>query len=112
MKAAAIAVVAAFALFTPVTAQASPAGSYPGTTCNLFPADNILITDISTLPVNTQSAQWMSNMTQNSNLHPDLGTTAQQYGIPINVAPPPTTGVMPTSSSSTTTIPPIGSDAM
>ena len=53
MKAAAIAVVAAFALFTPVTAQASPAGSYPGTTCNLFPADNILNTDISTLPVNT-----------------------------------------------------------
>ena len=96
MKAAAIAVVAAFALFTPVTAQASPAGSYPGTTCNLFPADNILNTDISTLPVNTQSAQWMSNMTQNSNLHPDLGTTALQYGIPINVAPPPTTGVMPT----------------
>src|SRR5213592_4023390 len=96
MKAAAIAVVAALALFTPMTAQASPAGSYPGTTCNLFPADNVLNTDISTLPVNTQSATWMSNMAQNANLHPDLGTVAQQYGMPINVAPPPSTGVTPT----------------
>ena len=70
------------------TATAEP---LPGTACNLFPADNILNTDISTLPVNSNSATWMSNMTQHSNLHPDLGTTAQQYGIPINVAPPPTT---------------------
>jgi hypothetical protein len=38
----------------------------------------------------------MSNMTQNANLHPDLGTFAQWYGIPINVAPPPTSGVTPT----------------
>jgi hypothetical protein len=38
----------------------------------------------------------MSNMTQNSNLHPDLGTTAQQYGMPINVAPPPSSGLTPT----------------
>ncbi|HVH63909.1 MAG TPA: hypothetical protein VNA65_09930, partial [Candidatus Dormibacteraeota bacterium] len=30
------------------------------------------------------------------NLHPDLGTFAQWYGIPINVAPPPSTGVTPT----------------
>ena len=35
-------------------------------------------------------------MTQNPNLHPDLGTFAQWYGIPINVTPPPTSGVTPT----------------
>ena len=69
---------------------------YPGTTCQLFPLDSIFNTDISTAPVNSQSATWMSNMTQNPNLHPDLGTVAQQYGMPINVAPPPTTGVTPT----------------
>src|SRR5260370_7383300 len=38
----------------------------------------------------------MGNTTQNANLHPDVGTFAQQYGIPINVAPPPTTSVTPT----------------
>src|SRR5581483_5224445 len=48
------------------------------------------------LPVSSQSATWKSNMAQPSNLHPDLGTFAQQYGIPINVAPPPTTGLAPT----------------
>jgi hypothetical protein len=68
----------------------------PGTTCSLFPTDNILNTDISNLPVNSMSATWMSNMAQNANLHPDLGTFAQGYGIPINVAPPPTGGVTPT----------------
>src|SRR5690348_7738963 len=38
----------------------------------------------------------MGNMAQNANLHPDLGTFAQWYGMPINVAPPPTTSVTPT----------------
>ena len=68
----------------------------PGTTCSLFPADNILNTDISGLPVNAQSSTWKSNMAQNTNLHPDLGTFAQWYGMPVNVAPPPTGGVTPT----------------
>jgi len=68
----------------------------PGTTCPLFPADSVFNADISNLPVNAQSATWMSNMTQNMNLHPDLGTFAQSYGIPITVAPPPSSGVTPT----------------
>src|SRR5258706_3205227 len=68
----------------------------PGTSCNLFPASSIFNTDISSLPVNAKSATWMSNMTQHANLHPDLGTFAQQYGIPINIAPPPSTGRTPT----------------
>jgi len=70
--------------------------SFPGTTCRSFPSDSIFNTDISSLPVNTQSQTWLSNMTQATNLHPDLGTFAQQYGIPVNVAPPPSTGLTPT----------------
>ena len=70
--------------------------SFPGTSCTLFPGDSIFNTDISSLPVNTQSQTWMSNMTQNANLHPDLGTFAQWYGMPVNVAPPPSTGLTPT----------------
>src|SRR5258708_9253644 len=38
----------------------------------------------------------MGKMTQNINIHPDLGTVAEQYGMPVNVAPPPTSGVTPT----------------
>src|SRR5712691_4992633 len=77
----------------PIAASAQP---LPGTSCALFPASSIFNTDISSLPLNPRSATWMSNMTQHASLHPDLGTFAQQYGIPINVAPPPSTGVTPT----------------
>ncbi len=70
--------------------------TFPGTTCTLFPGDSIFNTDISSLPVNTQSSTWMGNMAQNANLHPDMGTFAQWYGMPVNVAPPPTTSVTPT----------------
>ena len=70
--------------------------TYPGTACNLFPGDSIFNTDISTLPVSSQSSTWMGNMTQSSNLHPDLGTVAQQYGMPVNLAPPPSSGLTPT----------------
>ena len=76
---------------TPASAQ-----PVPGTGCSLFPNDSIFNTDISLQPVSGQSAGWMSFMTQNANLHPDLGTFAQWYGIPINVAPPPTSGAAPT----------------
>jgi hypothetical protein len=69
--------------------------TFPGTTCTMFPASSIFNTDVSTLPVESRSATWMGNMTQNADIHPDLGTFAQQYGIPINVAPPPSTGVTP-----------------
>jgi len=90
----AAAVLLALAPLTPgVPASAAP---LPGTSCSFFPPDNILNTDISTLPVDASSATWMSNMTRRTTLHPDFGTIAQQYGIPINVAPPPSSGVTPT----------------
>jgi hypothetical protein len=85
----------AFVLAFPLAPQVS-AQPIPGTTCPVFPADSVFNADISKLPVNTPSATWMNNMTQATNLHPDLGTFAQGYGIPINVAPPPTSGVTPT----------------
>lgn len=86
-----LAILAAGFAHLPASAQ-----TLPGTNCSFFPANNVLNADISALPVNSQSSTWMANMTQNTNLHPDLGTFAQGYGIPINVAPPPTSGVTPT----------------
>jgi hypothetical protein len=91
VAAAFAAAMASYSAVIPAAAQ-----PLPGTTCGLFPADSVFNADISTLPVNAQSSTWMGNMTQNANLHPDVGTFAQQYGIPINVAPPPTTSVTPT----------------
>jgi len=91
VAAAFAAAMTSYSAVIPVAAQ-----PLPGTTCALFPADSIFNADISALPVNAQSTTWMGNMTQNANLHPDVGTFAQQYGIPINVAPPPTTSVTPT----------------
>src|ERR1700716_2188505 len=80
-------------ILSSVPAAAQP---LPGTSCGLFPADIVLNTDISGMPVHAQSATWMSNMAQNAHLHPDLGTFAPWSGMPINVAPPPTTGLTPT----------------
>src|SRR4051794_8351082 len=63
------------------TAAANP----PGTTCSVFPSDNIWNTDISTLPVNSHSAAWLtsSGATSGRKLHPDFG--GPPYGIPFNV---------------------------
>src|SRR5438477_8470530 len=91
--AAALLLAGALSIAAAPSALAEP---IPGTTCALFPTNSIFNTDISALPVNAQSTTWMGNMTQHANLHPDLGTPAQLYGMPINVAPPPTTGVTPT----------------
>jgi hypothetical protein len=78
-----------------LTASPAAASPLPGTSCSLFPTDSIFNTDISGLPVHPQSATWKGNMTQHTNLHPDFGTVAQQYGIPFNVAPPPSAGLAP-----------------
>lgn len=86
-----VAVLSSAATGAPAAAQ-----PLPGTTCSLFPADSIFNADISALPVHSQSVTWKGNMTQNSNLHPDLGTFAQWYGEPVNVAPPPSSGLTPT----------------
>src|SRR6202158_6268916 len=65
----------------PVPAEAA---APPTTSCQVFPADNIWNTDISTLPVHPRSAQWLSSTTAAStNLHPDFG--APPYGVPYNI---------------------------
>lgn len=55
----------------------------------MFPSNNYWHADISSLPVNKRSAQWMSHMSPNSRLHPDFGPSygAQPvpYGIPYTL---------------------------
>src|SRR5689334_19580668 len=80
-----IAVVAASSLGSmlagPVAVEAAPV---PSTSCQVFPADNVWNTDISSLPVNASSGQWLASMAASStNLHPDFG--APPYGFPFNV---------------------------
>ena len=60
------------------------AAPVPTTSCQVFPANNIWNTDISTLPVHTRSAQWLASMSAaTTNLHPDFG--GPPYGFPFNV---------------------------
>ena len=61
--------------------------------CQMFPADNVWNTDISTLPVNKHSATWMAHMDASSiDLHPDFGPNqgGYPYGIPWTVINPKT----------------------
>lgn len=74
----------------PRTMSSAPTSAYlPGTSCRAFPADNVWHADVSRLPVNARSAQWISHMSPSRNLHPDFGPSfgAQPlpYGIPITV---------------------------
>lgn len=71
-----------------------PAGAatpVPGAgSCAIFPADNVWNADISALPVNAYSAQWLASMNAAStDLHPDFGpsfgTQPVPYGIPYAV---------------------------
>ena len=60
------------------------AAPVPTTSCQIFPADNVWNTDISTLPVQARSAQWLASMAASTtNLHPDFG--GPPYGFPFNV---------------------------
>jgi len=68
---------------------ASAANLVPGTNCPVFPTDSWWHADVSTLPVHSRSAQWMSHMSPTRDLHPDFGPSygAQPapYGIPITI---------------------------
>jgi hypothetical protein len=65
------------------------AGTLPGTTCPVFPADSWWHADVSALPVHARSAQWLAHMSPDRRLHPDFGPSFLQtpvdYGIPITV---------------------------
>ena len=68
----------------PTHARSVAAAAVPGTTCQVFPANNVWNADISTLPVNSRSAAWLvSTQASTRLLHPDFG--GPPYGIPFNV---------------------------
>lgn len=51
--------------------------------CSIFPADNPWNTDISQLPVDTNSANYLASIGTSGNLHPDFGTVWD--GAPIGI---------------------------
>jgi hypothetical protein len=73
--------------------EIAPAGAAApvvhGTTCPLFPANNVWNTKITRLPVHAKSRTYMAAMHSSSrNLHPDYGPAGggqQPYGIPWQV---------------------------
>lgn len=74
---------------TPPTSHHQPAEALPGTSCQVFPADNYWNTPVTDLPVHTRSADWLSHMHPGSRLHPDFGPSYGDgpvpYGIPITI---------------------------
>jgi len=70
----------------PATAGTSPPGA---SSCPVFPSDNVWNADISHLPVDPHSSQWLASMNSSTtNLHPDLGSSGDPsapYGIPYTV---------------------------
>jgi hypothetical protein len=79
-------------LLATALAAGRPAAGAPlpgtGSSCPLFPTDNIWHADVSGLPVHARSAAWMSSMDSSTRrLHPDFGPngTDRPYGIPYQV---------------------------
>ena len=76
-------IAAALTVWTPA-ASAALRHHVPGTTCAVFPADNVWNTDISKLPVDPRSDAWKRSMHAGStDLHPDFGPPG--YGMPFIV---------------------------
>jgi hypothetical protein len=86
-----LAVLAAALMFPASAAGVGAAGSAPSSTiggCPTFPADNWWHADVSELPVHERSAQWLSHMYTDTDLHPDFGPSygdGPNYGIPVTV---------------------------
>jgi hypothetical protein len=62
----------------------------PGSSCRVFPADNVWHADVTNLPVHAKSAAWLSSMGGGTRrLHPDFGPSGESmpYGIPYIVVP-------------------------
>ncbi|HET6713265.1 MAG TPA: hypothetical protein VFI59_06110 [Actinomycetota bacterium] len=82
--AASVAAVAVVAMVMPSTAGPAGRGPVPGTTCEVFPADNVWRMDVSALPKHPKSQIWKrSSHAGSTDLHPDFGPPA--YGIPYGV---------------------------
>lgn len=65
-------------------AAAPAAADVPGTTCQMFPSDNVWHMDVSNLPAHARSRTWKKSTHAGSmRLHPDFGPPS--YGIPYDV---------------------------
>ena len=70
------------------TALPSGAAAVPGTTCKVFPANNVWNMDVRKLPVHPKNATWKrATYAGTTRLHPDFGPPS--YGIPFDVVPSP-----------------------
>ncbi|MET0800732.1 MAG: hypothetical protein ABWZ53_06150 [Actinomycetota bacterium] len=85
--AAIVALTATVAPSTAVSASApasTPRAPVPGTSCQVFLADNVWNMDVSRLPKHPKSRQWKrSSHAGSTDLHPDFGPPS--YGIPFDV---------------------------
>ena len=62
----------------------SSAAPVPGSSCSVFPANNVWNMNIAKLPVNSMSARWKRAMhASTTKLHPDFGPPS--YGMPFDV---------------------------
>ncbi|MFL5790431.1 MAG: hypothetical protein ACJ76A_02910, partial [Actinomycetota bacterium] len=62
----------------------APAVPVEGSTCEIFPADNVWHVNVSKLPVSPRSDVWKRAMhARRTSLHPDFGPPS--YGIPFDV---------------------------
>src|SRR5215212_8308958 len=77
-------------LVTGASAPSSTNEALSSTTggCPAFPADNWWHADVSKLPLHARSAEWLSHMSTDRDLHPDFGPSygdGPNYGIPVTV---------------------------
>ena len=72
----------------PAVALATPAGAAPVVGgCPVFPASNPWNQRIDRRPVDPRSGAIVRGQAAGSNIHLDLGSTEQEYGIPFSVVP-------------------------
>jgi hypothetical protein len=72
------------ALLSSFTASNAGAIDVPGTSCRVFPANNVWHLNVSHLPVHPKSATWKrASHAGSTMLHPDFGPPS--YGIPFDV---------------------------
>jgi hypothetical protein len=77
-------VLGALSLVPGAMAAGGPARPVPGSSCDVFPTNNVWHTDVSSLPLHPQGAAWLDSMEAGTTeLHPDFGPP--DYGIPYKV---------------------------
>jgi hypothetical protein len=84
MKRTIAALLAAASLAGPLIGAPVRAADVPGTTCSVFPADNVWNMDVRGLPTHAKNAVWKrATHASTTRLHPDFGPPS--YGIPFDV---------------------------